>query len=204
MKTITIFAAILLVICMSGPALGQTTVTCLGTESGGPGGSINCGLQLYVYQVNPAVPETQVYVPTHDNNLANYTNICMPPGWTLTIIPNGPGLQAFFPKTMHGAISPGPGGSCPFLMNWTGPAMAVPFELGFDHASPSHDVEWWAIAGGITAAWPAPVGLGVGPVHGPVESGPDIPTVSTFGMILLVLVLVSVGALIVVRRRRTA
>jgi hypothetical protein len=136
--------------------------------------------------------------------MANYTNICAPPGWTFNIQPNGQGLQGFFPKTLHGMISPGPGGSCPFIMSWTGPALAGPFELGFDHPWASHDVEWQSIANGITANWAAPVGLGVGPVHGPLEQEIEIPTMSTYGMILLVLVLLSVGAFIVVRRRRLA
>jgi hypothetical protein len=209
MKTIAILAALLLV-AMSGAAFGQATVACLGTESTGPGGTSECGLQAYVYQVTPlAVPEGQVYIPTHDNNPANYTNICAPAGWTFTIVPNTFGLQAYAPKTPHGAVSPGPGGpgwSCPYLLYWTGPPMApaVPFEIGFDHPWPSHDVEWFAFDNGITAAWPMPVGLGAGPVHGPIEFNEWIPTMSTYGMILLALLLVVAGTLIIRRRRQTA
>ena len=201
MKLIIVLAAALL-IATTGVAFGQQ-VSCLGTESGGVGGVLECGPRAYVYQANVLLPETQIYFPTHDPAVANYTNICAPAGWSFTIVTNTPGLQEWVPKTAHGIISPGPGASCPYLMYWTGPAMVGIFEVGFDHASPSHDTEWWLIDNGMTAAWTGPVGTGVGPVHGPLEAI-EIPTLSEYGMILLGLLLVAGGALFLVRRRRTA
>ena len=201
MRTLIVFAAVLLLVGLSVPAFAQTLVHCRGLESGGVGGTVQCGPRDYVYHAHStAVSPTVVEIATGDGNIANYTNICAPAGWTLTIVANT-GIQDYAGKTPHGGISPGPSGACPFKMVWTGPALpvGVPFELGFDHMSASHDVGFFWPQNATATNWTLPVGAGAGPVHAPHN---PIPTVSTWGLILIVLLLVVAGTLFIVRRRR--
>ncbi len=172
----------------AGTAMGQQTVACDGLESTGTGAvDATCGpaLRDYAYPVTDTAGNmTDVYIGTEDNDLANYTALCMPAGWVMTIEANAPPAPPFagaplmhsagLVKTAHGGGSPGPVPACPMVIHFSGPA-GLPggaFTFGFDHAAPSHDVEWQTINGGAPffSAWGAPVGNGFGPVHAPREA----------------------------------
>jgi hypothetical protein len=191
------FAVFLLVLATAGLSYA-TTVECIGVESGGGGGTLQCGARQYVYKITPTAPITSIEIPTESGVAAAYTNRCAPVGWTMVLVTNT-GLAHASAKTGHGSVSPGPVGSCPFKMIWSGPAMAVPFEVGFDHPSPSHDAAW-VTSDLFAASWAAAVGLGVGPVHSPIQ---EIPTLTEWGLITIVVLLLLAGVAIIVRRRRT-
>lgn len=196
MKKITVIAAALL-LASAGLAFGQvSTLQCIGTESGGGGGA--CGT-AYTYLCTPGItPVTQIAIGTEDPVVAAYKNLCLPPGWTFAIVPVGP--ADYSGKTAHGVVSAGPTGVCNFRMIFAGPPQAAAFEVGFDHPSPSHDVEW--IDDDNAALWAAPVGQGQGPVHSPAVE--TIPTLSEWGMIGVLVLLLLAGAFFILRRRRTA
>jgi hypothetical protein len=201
----SVVAALLLVFVGTASA-STTTIQCIGTESGGPGGT--CGNQ-YVYLVTPdplANGVTDVYIGTGDpykspKSPANYRNLCMPAGWTFTIVP-GDASYLDDPKTPHGNVT-GSSGSCPYVMHWSGPAQLAPFELGFNHPFPSHDVHWNVtdVVGSNSANWSAAVGLGSGPVHAPPQQDHQVPTLSEWGMIIAVLLLLVFGTVFIMRRR---
>jgi hypothetical protein len=192
-----IFVLLCGLLLMAGAAQAQlSTVACVGTESGGAGGTLECAVpHAYTYVVTPGVtPITNVIIPTDDPMMPRYTNICAPTGWNMTIV--GASFS-HADKTAHGTISGPSTGNCPFAMNWTGPATAVPFELGFDHPWTSHNVSWFDDDTGTN--WAAPVGLGAGPIHAPQQ---QIPTLSQYGMIAVVVLLLAAGTVFIVRRRR--
>jgi hypothetical protein len=189
---------------ITGAAQAQLhTVECIGTESGGAGGTLQCSVpHSYTYLITPGAGGVSwIEIATCDSVLSNYTNICMPSGWTLQIIQ----LSSYkhSAKTAHGTIAPLDGGWCPAYMHFYGPYQTVPFELGFDHDAPSHNVEWVATFTGADDS--EPVGMGLGPIHAPAysPSSSSIPTLSHYGMIAVVMLLLAAGTVFIVRRRRT-
>lgn len=159
---------------------------------------------MYAYPVtDPNGNITDVEVGTDDCNINNYTNWCTPAGWIVTIdrypVPHDPGF------TVHGVVSPGPAGNCPCVIHWNdngvgGGLPAGTFIFGFNSKQDPHDVGWRVTDGvGLTTeVWTAPVGVGVGPVHGPKV---DIPTVSEWGLVVMTLLVLSAGTLVIFRRR---
>ncbi len=155
----------------------QTGVSCDGTESGGTGVTSCPGTDPrdYAYPLTAGAvnPVTSFSVGTDDCNPANYTNICMPPGWTFAIVQTTEEHDKT--KTPHGGATGAPTGACPCVVSFTmGAGAPIPpleaFTFGFNNSWVSHDVGW--DASGTVETWGAPSGDGVGPVHGPWEPGP--------------------------------
>ena len=162
MKSTIVIVAVLAVATLAGPA-GAQTIECDGSVCG------SSGSRDYYYKVtnpSPQLPES-VYVGAHDPDPLNYHNILMPSGWTFNILKEPyPDYSGF---TSHGAVSPGPDGVCPYVIEWIGPPATTVY-LGFDHSGDPHNVSWEQAVSGAPSAtsnWLAPVGLGAGPVHGP-------------------------------------
>jgi len=162
------------------------TVICNGAESGGS------GPRLYYYEVTlgPGESMTAFDVGTCDPSIMNYWNWVQPAGWAPVPF-SGSELHIDL-KTPHGLISPGPIGNCNTAVMWTGPALGPgTWFFGYDNENRSHDVGWSVnpMANPNGENWSAPVGMGAGPVHGPVPEP-------------AMLALVVLGALSFVRRRR--
>jgi len=155
-----ILAMVFVASCLTVPAFGQASVFCVGQESGGTGS------RTYQYNVTATTPFTDFWVGTDDRNSVNYTNWLMPAGWTLLW---GTGPEDHWPeKTPHGQISPGPIPFCIMTVWWKGPAI-LSGSFGYDHPWHSHDVGWTVSTTPPTVEnWAAPVGMGEGPVHGPI------------------------------------
>lgn len=163
----------LAVLVASGQCFAQT-VECDGTACGGAG-TVSCDTQLrdYVYRVT--IPDADtcyvLFVGTHDGDPSHYTDICMPQGWTFSIVPDA--LDDFSAATGHGLISPGPDGSCEFVIkfwNVGGQPFGPKADFAFNHFAGPHDVSWqleWSFANLAQVDWNAAVGQGTGPVHGP-------------------------------------
>jgi hypothetical protein len=192
----------LLVVALASPVMAQMVI-CNGTESGGTGIVAGCLTpHLYAYDVSFTGGETEFYIGTDDGNPANYTAICMPAGWTFAIVPYN---YIHDPqKTQHGLIT-GSGGVCAYRIVFsTATPVAGPVTLGFafDNPNYSHDVNWVLGALGVPVAqanWAAPVGTGAGPIHSPMSG---FPTLSTWGLILLTVLLLAVATVLIRRRRR--
>lgn len=163
-------------------------IYCTGAESGGNGPT------RYAYRVDAAsFPMMEFQVPTSDLDRTNYTNMIMPPGWEFAV-EQVPGSHAHKVKTPHGKVSPGP---CRCLTAgsvrwWTeDPVLAVEFfTFGYDHPWVSEDVGWDLTTQrdgppptsfGFSERWDAPVGTGIGPVHGPSA----IPEPNTFALLAI-------------------
>ena len=169
-------------LAIAGP-VGAQTIVCDGLAGGGSGTVSYGGTRDYVYRVthpNPGTPDS-ILIGTHDPNQANYTNICMPSGWNVSIVPIA--RDDYSSLTPHGVVSAGPDGLCPnsVLFESGGlPLPSSPTDFGFDHAGLPHDVDW-RVTGTPAgqAAWNAAVGAGAGPVHGPVACNTtcDLPAV---------------------------
>ncbi|MFH1419447.1 MAG: hypothetical protein ABII12_14320 [Planctomycetota bacterium] len=154
-----------------GPVHGPAwpAVFCDGAESGGE------GTHDYEYLVEDHdLSLTDLYIGTDDPNAANYTNISMPPDWSLAIEADPFPIDHDPQKTAHGSDSPNPGLNLDLVIHFTGPA-GLPdgkFRFGFDHPWPSHDVGWRAVDNGgeeTAEDWSFPVGMGAGPVHAPYD-----------------------------------
>jgi hypothetical protein len=130
------------------------------------------GPRQFAYRVkmpggNHNLSVSQVDVGTHWPDPAAYGNLLAPAGWTMTILPAPVQFPDRFDCTSHGQLT-SPGGQCPYILRWSGPAQTSSFTLGFDAVGPFtfdvHDVHW-KIGSGPRADWTKPVGLGRGPVH---------------------------------------
>ncbi|MEE9294375.1 MAG: IPTL-CTERM sorting domain-containing protein [Phycisphaerae bacterium] len=218
---------------LASPAFaGKSGVGCDGAESGGTGGT-SCPAgdpRDYAYPVfeGVGVNLSDIYIGTNDCDPANYTNICMPAGWTFAIVANPP-PPPFAPlllpprpalwhsadkvKTPHGGGSPGPVPVAACAIHWsdggagTGVDPSGLFTFGYDHPWPSGDFDWEVIkipGGPFPVTWVAPVGGGLGPVHAPKETNKSIPTVSEWGMVVMALLIFTVATIVIVRRRRPA
>jgi len=124
---------------------------------------------VYQYEVTAAPGLTFDYwtVGTDDDNLPRYSSWVLPPDWSVTrILPVDYMNHGDF--TAHGYVST-PTGLCPYLIEFQGPPIASGV-FGFAHPGEPHTVEWTVTTnvGGIRSAFDFPVGLGRGPVHGPM------------------------------------
>jgi hypothetical protein len=157
---------------MPPPPLQPVRIICDGANPCCNGtGITSAGIREFVYNVKVAsgglASVTSVDVGTHiDNNLADYTNLVMPPNWTLTILPvtrpcHGPHC------TQHGGTSL-VDDSCLFTLHFSGPAKTSNFTLAYDFVPnfDIHDADWRA-SNGSRARWNLPVGMGDGPIHSP-------------------------------------
>ena len=164
------------VLCAAVFALAITgypgTIECDGLHDGGSGnfgGAASCPPRAYMYRItdpNPQAPES-IYIGTHDGNISHYHNVCLPPGWSFSISSISTADYSGF--TPHGSISPGPNGSCPYLMEFFGPMSPGSVYIGFNHSGRPHDVSWQVYGIAHTSVnWTQAVGNGTGPVHSPL------------------------------------
>ena len=183
-RQIVVAVAVALMICGTAHA---ATVVCNGLESGGQGPT------AYYYEVTLGPNEwmidfqagTDCLVPPH------YGNWISPPGWGPVLF----GLQERDTdvKTPHGGLSPGPTGLCPASVLWTPLAGAGQingpgtFFFGYDNDHPSHDVGWTVTGLAVPNSenWNAAVGMGAGPVHGPVPEPGTLVLLAAGGLCLL-------------------
>jgi hypothetical protein len=159
----------------------------IGSESGG------AGPRQYAYDIDSAGhPMTEFQVGTNDLEIADYTNVLIPPNWQFAVESVHMG-HIDDVSTPRGQVSPGP---CRCLTRgsvrwWTDePLSAVEaFVFGYDHPWSSEDVGWTLVTSPedpmpnpyvLRENWDAPVGTGLGPVHGPVPE-PATLLLLTFG-----------------------
>jgi hypothetical protein len=173
-------------------ASAQVAVVCNGTESGGN------GPRNYWYEVTiPAgVTFEDLEVGTCDPALGNYGAVLAAQwlGGAWVPLPWQWQLQAASwpdhrPKTAHGGGPVAPNGNCTNQVAWWGsPLGAGRYGFGYNHPYRSHDVSWYLSPGVAQVNWNAVVGMGQGPVHGP------IPEPASLGLFVL-------GAVLGLRRR---
>ena len=157
----------LLVLLVGAPLFGQPLVMCEGIVDGCGGGPT---LYAYMVDVGPDDFLQDFLVGTDDPNIANYMNWLLPPGWIAQIV-GAPILDNGF--TPKGGLSM-PRGNCVAAILFVGPPVPTPQMFGFDHMGHPHDVGWQLTTiRGVSATedWMQPVGLGMCPVHSPVEEG---------------------------------
>ncbi len=179
--------AVAVVVCLVAPAPANSissriTVECIGTESGGCGGP-NQRDYCYAIFLPSGASMDYVQVGTCDMVAGDYSNVeivdasgAAVPDWNSLVFGNGAYQHVAYVKTPHGGISPAPNGNCEDTVDWwtNGPDLAgqdTYYYCGYDNPSPSHNV-----AGGVglnsvyqwTVDWNEPVGMGLGPLHGPV------------------------------------
>ena len=171
-RCISVFVA-LWVLAACTIANGQTIV-CDGEACGGSGNSSCGGTRDYVYTVTTD-PESglldALFIGTHDPDPANYTNICMPQGWTFNVIATP--RDDYKGLTAHGSLSAGPNGTCPYsiVFTYVGTSQDPSMDFGFDHAASPNDVAWTlAYPQSVSTDWGALVGMGAGPVHAPGDT----------------------------------
>ena len=160
------------IVILASASTYSQTIECDGTVVSGSGNfssAAPCSPLRYMYKIDDtsfAVPET-VYIGTHDNVMANYTNVCISTGWTFDIVSTP--QDDYNGSTPHANISPGPDGTCPFnIVLISGAGASVPLYFGFDHPDRPHDVGWKIITHvWVSSNWSEPVGDGLGPVHAP-------------------------------------
>jgi hypothetical protein len=165
---------ILVLAVLLPPGLSQAqTVECDGLAGGGTGdfgGSAPCGPHDYMYRVtSPSTGGTMnLLIGTHAGNAANYTNLCLPAGWSFWFVPGS--MDDFTGVTPHGLASPGPNGVCQISLAFSGPINpSIPEYIGFDHPGNPHDASWLQMVNPPGAVnWNGAVGGGLGPVHSPV------------------------------------
>jgi hypothetical protein len=179
MRTMTPLAALVGGLCLSSPAWGDAPLVYCECSQGEW-----CGPGHYAYPVDSAsYPMMEFVVGTNDLDPENYSNVVSPPGWDFAVeeVWMHHSHDNF---TFHGLISPGP---CWCLTQgrvrwWTeDPALAVEyFTFSFDHPWPGHDVEWELTTRRegpppeyyvFRVDWEAQVGMGMGPLHGPLAPG---------------------------------
>jgi len=142
-------------------------------------GGIQCcqgsALREFVYRVKVPggglVSVSSIDVGTHDPVLSDYTDLILPTGWSLSILPAPPPPafpDAGFNCTTHGGVS-SIVGNCPYVLHFAGPAKTSNFTLAYNFLPnwDTHDVAWKS-SNGNSAKWAAQVGLGNGPVHAPL------------------------------------
>ncbi len=152
--------------CVGCTAWAVPVVVCQGQECGGS------GPRDYAYAVDAGVdPIIEFMVSTNDLDAAGYTNVLTPPGWQFAVEPVAMD-HACGGYAVHGGTSLGACGaqSLGRARWWTDDPYGgvTAFTFGFDHHWPAEDAGWQAQTDTYTLAdWAAPVGAGVGPVHGP-------------------------------------
>jgi hypothetical protein len=185
------------------------SVGCDGTESTGTG-SVSCdGIpRRYSYPVvDPHGEVSDVYIGTADPHLVDYSNFCMPAGWSFAIESNSFGVGKGVHKSAHGSPASVRVSTAAHLVHFSGPA-GLPggsFTFGFDNPRGSIDYGWHVagMALDYDEIWSnKPVGAGEGPVHGPDERPWGIPVATNFGLVAIILLLLTAGATVLYTQRR--
>lgn len=171
-KTVVLCAAVF----TFGSTGNSQTIECDGLAEGGSGNFNNAVTNCppftttydYIYKITDPTPEApeSVYIGTHDGILSNYTDICLPAGWTFNIVSASP--DHHFPFKADGNIvSPSP--QCSFFMEFIGSLSAGTAYIGFNHESVPHQVSWEIGTSGpnVLVDWADLIGSGTGPVHAP-------------------------------------
>ena len=172
MKRALLVMSVLIIMIIGAPVFAQNgvTVVCESAPCGCNGG----GLAVFRYEVAASAGEMikEFLVGTDDNLNTNYWNWQMPAGWTAVILPIYVNHNGLTPK---GGISIPQGVPCLYSIVFTGPPVTNAM-FAFDHlwvAGGAHDVGWQVITDKniYVEDWSAPVGMGAGPVHGPIQTG---------------------------------
>jgi hypothetical protein len=160
---------------MPPPPLPVVRIVCDGNIQCCQGsGMTSAGPRQFIYRVKVptgglvSVSSVDVGVHMLDvHGLADYVNLVMPAGWTLTAVSGTPPDPGFV-CTPHGNVS-AIGGNCNVILRFSGPPQTSSFTLAydFDHNWDVHDANWKA-SNGNRANWTKPVGLGEGPLHSPM------------------------------------
>jgi|GEM_PF-4605745 len=175
MKIVTSFLAVVFAVCSRMPALGDAPLIWCQCDAENHPGNVH-----YYYNVDSAsYPMMEFHVGAGDLEIANYADILVPPGWNFAVEPSGM-AHAHGLFAPHGEYSEGP---CYCLTAgrahwWTDdPALAVEFFVfGFQHSSMAEDVGWTLVTQRpgeppeshvFLEDWESPVGVGMGPLHGP-------------------------------------
>jgi len=139
--------------------LALAKVKCNGWKCGGS------AIEQYHYDVIPGSNAVSA-VDVGLHHLFTAINIVMPTGWTVTV---NNGMFGDDPFTVHGVVSTGPSGTCPYILHFSGPSQSSAFVLAYDivEANQPHDVKW-TTSDGAFAVWSKPVGRGQGPIHSPI------------------------------------
>jgi hypothetical protein len=120
--------------------------------------------------------------------LDGYSNWLEPAGWTHKIVADDPSAH-YSVATPHGQLSPAPDGQCSYYVVWSkleSPGVDVgTYAFGFDSIYPPHNVTWYTNAS--AADWHAAVGMGAGPVHGPIPEPGTMALLAAGGLALLTL-----------------
>ena len=157
-----------------------TRIDCVGLSCGGLGGPLPRNWSYWVQPETAGIDTVKfgVEIP----NLAP-SSVVMPSGWSYSIVPNDTG--SFLDNrtfTAHGNTS-SPTGSCDSILVFTGPTQTQAFQLGYNGGQHAHQVEWKTspvVVGTGMSSWLRPVGLGLGPVHGPkISDQPVSPSDAT-------------------------
>lgn len=175
MKELSSFAALAVLLGLSPLVRGDAPLVYCGCdqgEYGGPG--------YYSYPIDSAsYPMMEFTVGTNDLNPGYYLDVSVPPGWNF-IVEEVPMAHACGLFAYHGFLSGGPcyGLTAGRVRWWTDdPACAIEsFTFSFIHPWRAEDVGWMLTTRRegpppeyftMTECWDAPVGTGMGPLHGP-------------------------------------
>ena len=142
-------------------------VKCLGNNAccSNPTGARNFVYRVVIPGGNHGITVSNLEVGTHDGNIADYVNLLLPAGWTMSIVSGN--KRGRIACTAHGGTT-FPSEQCPYKLVFSGPAQGSSFSLGYDFIPnwDHHDVAWSSSA--VSVNWGKPVGLGWGPLHSPL------------------------------------
>ncbi|GEM_PF-2366130 len=205
----------LMFICQPVWADMEFEISCEGTRSTGGG--------TYEYQYTlknisgAAVTLTDFIIGTEDPNALNYTFIPTA-GFAASIIPNSPPppynvLYSSGVKTPHQVVMPLANNVSAARILWIGSAVVpdqATITFAFNHPNAPLDEEWHVkSSGGWTISqtnFPiaGPIGIySVGYVHAPGPEPATIPTLSTWGLIVLVALLLLTATWVMMRKRES-
>ncbi|MFC1475736.1 hypothetical protein ACFLQW_01885 [Candidatus Zixiibacteriota bacterium] len=217
-RFVRVVGALLMVAAVAqvAPASGEFWISCEGIESTGGG--------MYKYQYtlkNTGIDQdtlTDLYVSTEDPNVSRYTFFLPATGWTAAIVPNNAPpptsiMFTFSKKTPHGVVPTGVEVQAAALIHWSGSAI-IPagdsITFAYTHPYESWDHEWHAVTeDGVTTSESSspiagPTGIYTdGYVHSPGYPVP-VPSLTTWGMIALLALIVLAGMWMLIRSRRRA
>ena len=188
--------AVAMVLCAATPTTAAVTVVCNGTACGGD------GERDYWYEVTTTqqYPGFAFNAGTADRNTGNYSNsmVAYLVGGNWVAMNDGPNpggdydtfwgygdqLDIHSPMTAHGGGPVTPNGKSNMVIMWAvnGPLPANTYGFGYNNDTDPLDVSWFFDDGTLpddTSDWSKVVGMGKGPVHGP------LPEPATLSLLVL-------------------
>jgi len=145
----------------------NTLIHCQGLKCSQPGDVKIPGFldRKYSYIVTPGRQGvSRIRIGLHQHIGFNPTNVVLPTNWTWTIVQGVPSPDRLN-FVGHGQVT-SPVGTCNDVILFSGPTMNNQFQIGFNATQNAHEVDWQT--GGIGANWNKPIGMGAGPIHGPL------------------------------------